>query len=55
LINDNDDSASGAFSIQNIVKMGFVNEKFPGEWYGPQALSTIIKVYPSIFTYKFRT
>jgi Peptidase family C54 len=35
LVLDNDDTAKGAFSIQNICKMGFANGKFPGEWYGP--------------------
>ncbi len=45
LVMDNEDSAKGTFSIQNICKMGFCNGKFPGEWYGPHAISLMLKVY----------
>jgi hypothetical protein len=44
LVLDNEDTAKGAFSIQNICKMGFANGKFPGEWYGPHAISLMLKV-----------
>ena len=54
LILDNDDSV--AFSIQNITKMGLVHGKLPGEWYGPQAITVMLKVPISPkFTIVFRT
>lgn len=46
---DNEDSAKGAFSIQNICKMGFANGKFPGEWYGPHAISLMLRVSIHLF------
>jgi hypothetical protein len=52
LVMDNEDSAKGAFSIQNICKMGFANGKFPGEWYGPHAISLMLKVWITIRVYK---
>jgi len=41
---DNDGSKSGAFSIQNIAKIGYCHSKLPGEWYGPHAISLMLKV-----------
>lgn len=43
LINDNDDTHKGAFSIQNVAKIGLCHKKLPGEWYGPHAISTMLK------------
>eukprot|EP00347_Sterkiella_histriomuscorum_P008343 403345460 len=43
LIHDNDCSQTGAFSIQNIAKMGFCHDKLPGEWYGPHALTIMLR------------
>ncbi len=50
LVMDNDDTAKGAFSIYNITKMGFVNNKLPGDWYGPQAISLLLKVLSTLLT-----
>lgn len=44
LINDNQNWESGAFSIQNIAKIGLCHEKIPGEWYGPHAISIMLRV-----------
>jgi len=44
LINDNDHERTGAFSIQNIAKMGFCHDKYPGEWYGHHAISIMLRV-----------
>lgn len=44
LILDNDHTLNGAFSIQNIAKMGFCHDKLPGEWYGPHAISIMLRV-----------
>lgn len=44
LILDNESSKKGAFSIQNIAKIGFCHDKLPGEWYGPHAISLMLKV-----------
>lgn len=41
---DNDTTHTGAFSIQNVAKMGFCHNKFPGEWYGPHAITIMLKV-----------
>ena len=41
---DNDYSHEGAFSIQNIAKMGYCHKKLPGEWYGPHAITIMLKV-----------
>lgn len=44
LVNDNGtESAMNAFSIQNVVKMGLVHNKFPGEWYGHSSVSLVFK------------
>lgn len=48
LIMDNNIGANGAFSIQNIAKMGFCHDKVPGEWYGPHAISIMLRVILSI-------
>ena len=44
LIMDNDTTQTGAFSIQNIAKMGYCHNKLPGEWYGPHAISIMLRV-----------
>ena len=44
LINDNENGMSGAFSIQNIAKIGLCHDKLPGEWYGPHAISIMLRV-----------
>lgn len=44
LIGDNDTTEKGAFSIQNISKMGYAHGKIPGEWYGPHAIAIMLKV-----------
>ncbi len=41
---DNDHTYMGAFSIQNVAKMGLCHGKLPGEWYGPHAIATMLKV-----------
>jgi len=43
-IMDNDHTQRGAFSIQNVAKMGLCHGKLPGEWYGPHAVTTMLKV-----------
>jgi len=48
-IMDNDHTYMGAFSIQNVAKMGLCHGKLPGEWYGPHAIGTMLKVIDSIF------
>ncbi len=42
---DNDETHSGAFSIQNVAKMGLCHNKMPGEWYGPHAIAIMMKVH----------
>jgi hypothetical protein len=44
LIQDNDESATGAFSIQNVAKIGLCHGKKPGEWYGPHSIGIMLKV-----------
>ncbi len=44
LILDNECGRNGTFSIQNIAKIGCCHEKYPGEWYGPHAISLMLKV-----------
>ena len=44
LILDNDYTEEGAFSIQNVAKMGFCHNKLPGEWYGPHAITIMLRV-----------
>ena len=43
LMHDNADGALGAFSIQNIARMGLIYNKYPGEWYGPGSISNVFK------------
>ncbi len=49
LILDNETSKAGAFSIQNIAKIGYCHEKYPGEWYGPHAISLMLKDLNKIY------
>ena len=43
LMNDNADGAQGVFSMQNIVRMSLIYDKYPGEWHGPGSISHVIK------------
>ena len=43
LMHDNADGQVGAFSIQNIVRMGLIYNKYPGEWHGPGSISNVFK------------
>ena len=43
LLNDNADGAQGAFSIQNIVRLSLIYDKYPGEWHGPGSISHVIR------------
>jgi hypothetical protein len=44
MILDNDHTEKGAFSIQNVAKMGFCHDKIPGDWYGPHAITVMLRV-----------
>jgi hypothetical protein len=48
---DNDTTHHGAFSIQNVAKMGFSHNKLPGEWYGPHAITLMMKVIYNILNF----
>lgn len=52
LINDNNDGHMGAFSIQNVVRMGLIFDRFPGEWHGNKSISLVFshlnKIYKPI-------
>ena len=43
LMHDNIDGPTGAFSIQNIARMGLIYNKYPGEWHGPGSISNVFK------------
>ena len=43
LMHDNADGVEGAFSIQNIARMGLIYNKYPGEWHGPGSISNVFK------------
>ena len=43
LMHDNADGKAGAFSIQNIARMGLIYNKYPGEWHGPGSISNVFK------------
>ena len=43
LMNDNADSSTGAFSIQNIARMSLLYDKFPGEFHGPGSISNVLR------------
>lgn len=40
---DNEDEHRSAFSIQNIVREGINIQRKPGDWYGPNAISIVLK------------
>ena len=42
-MHDNADGKEGAFSIQNIARMGLIYNKYPGEWHGPGSISGVMK------------
>ena len=43
VMHDNADGRNGAFSIQNIVRMSLLYNKYPGEWHGPGSISNVFK------------
>jgi len=56
LINDNIDGRDGAFSIQNVVRMGLIFDKHPGEWHGNKSISLVFshlnKIYNPIANFE---
>lgn len=40
---DNGDNEDTPFSIHNIVWEGYKIDRKPGDWYGPQAISIVLK------------
>ena len=42
-MHENADGKEGAFSIQNIARMGLIYNKYPGEWHGPGSISGVMK------------
>ena len=51
-MNDNADGEKGVFSIQNIVRMSLIYDKFPGEWHGPGSISNVIKDLNKLYSPK---
>ena len=51
-MNDNADGAQGVFSIQNIVRMSLIYDKYPGEWHGPGSISHVIKDLNKLYSPK---
>jgi hypothetical protein len=49
LINDNTDGANGAFSIQNIARMGVIFNKYPCEWHGNRSISVVFNALNKLF------
>lgn len=43
LMHDNANGKEGAFSMQNVARMGLIYNKYPGEWYGPGSISNVFK------------
>ena len=43
IMNDNADGAIGAFSIQNVARMGLIYNKYPGEFHGPGSISNVVR------------
>lgn len=56
LINDNMDGQTGAFSIQNVVRMSLIFDRYPGEWHGNKSISLVFshlnKIYHPIANFK---
>ena len=52
LMNDNADGAQGVFSMQNIVRMSLIYDKYPGEWHGPGSISHVIKDLNKLYSPK---
>ena len=46
------DGRDGAFSIQNVVRMALIFDRYPGEWHGNKSISLVFshlnKVYQPI-------
>ena len=42
-MNDNVDGEEGAFSIQNIVRMSLIYNKYPTEWHGTSSISNVMR------------
>lgn len=40
---DNGDGETCPFSIHNIAREGYKMGRKPGDWYGPQAISVVLK------------
>lgn len=50
LINDNIDGSDGAFSIQNVVRMSLIFDKYPGEWHGNKSISLVFSHLNKIYS-----
>ena len=46
---DNIDGQLSPFSIHNIANEGYKIDRKPGEWYGPQAISIVLKRLNKIY------
>ena len=49
LINDNNDGKQGSFSIQNVVRMALIFDKYPGEWHGNKSISLVFSHLNKIY------
>ena len=49
LVNDNTDGRAGAFSIQNVVRMSLIYDKFPCEWHGPNSISLVMQALNNVY------
>ena len=49
MINDNADGRQGPFSIQNVVRMSLVFDKYPGEWHGNKSISLVFSHLNKIY------
>ena len=49
LINDNTDGPAGAFSLQNVARMGVVYNKYPCEWHGNKSISMVFKALNKLY------
>jgi hypothetical protein len=56
LINDNNDGPQGCFSIQNVVRMALIFDKYPGEWHGNKSISLVFshlnKIYKPLLNFE---
>ena len=49
LLNDNMDGRAGAFSIQNVVRMALIFDRYPGEWHGNKSISLVFSHLNKIY------